>query len=328
MTRYGVAVAMAMGLLVAGCGDEYAKPDGFPDTHVRDDHYGAVYKRPAVTTEDRTLSYWAPDIAADYAAPDVTDAPAHFQAVRLPPNCALPKPSSGAEVVFVEIYSGYDDAPAYFITDDAIKAVRKQIDTSGERPDLDRLLKTSNAKPVDVFVTEAARPVYLVLATYDETIWSLQLAAGVRLDGVAVIGYEPQALAHAPEDARVGFVVHDASPQRRCMVTPQRPVTKSWTAVEKAKADKTGRGFKKTVDEARRDHAKFRSWLRARIGTPDRRIVAYRTAHVLIGPRPATPLAYRSLADAQLAHTANTLLLWGDRSSVAKTIYGLAETGG
>ena len=318
---------LALCIGMAGCGDGNAKPEGSPQSRIYNQYYGAVYKRPAVTTEDRALSYWAQDIAQDYAGPRVKDAPASLAAATLSLDCSLPAPSAEALVVFVEIYGGYDDAPLYFVTDRDIERVRQTIETTRKRPRLDRMLEKQAAKQVDVFVTETEQPVYLVLAAYNETIWSLQIAAGARLDGVSVIGHESQALAHAPEGARVGFAVVDNSPQLSCVELPQRPVTDSWEALEKLDDKRVGRGFRKTVDEAREQHYRFRDWLRARVGDPDRTLDAYRTAHVLIGPRPATPLRYRRLTGTQLAFTPNSTPVWGDRGDAADAIYRLADPG-
>lgn len=319
-----LTAGLALSLALVGCNEDFAKPKGFPESRVHNGIYGAVYKRPAVTTDDRNLSYWAQDLATDYAGPRLRDAPAKLVGARLA-GCSLPQPSEGAEVVYVELYSGFDDAPLFLVTRDDIKDVKRYIDARQEHPDIDRLLNNSTAQQVDVFVTETEKPVYLVLATYDETIWSLQLAEGVELDGIAIIGYEAQALAHAPENTRVGYVVYDDSPQGRCMTVPQRPVTDSWDAVERAKKQKHDHGFNKILKEARQDHRKFRGWLRGRVGPPDRTINAYRTAHVLVGPKPATPLRYRPLTGTALSYTGNAIPIWGDEGDAAERIYELAQ---
>ncbi|TQV73276.1 hypothetical protein [Denitrobaculum tricleocarpae] len=319
--------AIALGVLLAGCGDDNAKPEGFPESRVRNDIYGAIYKRPAVTTENRDVSYWAQDLALDYSAPRLSDAPAQLVKARKSAGCSLPKPSADAEVVYVEIYSGRDDAPLFLVTPKDVEGVKRYIEAKNKRPDLDRLLSSGNARQVDVFVTEVEKPVYLVLAAYDTTIWSLQLAEGVKLDGVAVIAYEAQALAHAPKQARVSYIVHEDSPQSRCMTVPHRPVNENWKAVERAAKQNHDRGFNKILKDARRDHRKFRSWMLGRVGPPDRNIDAYQTAHVLIGPKPATPLRYKPLTGSALAYSANAIAIWGDESDAAAVIYDLAEKG-
>jgi len=317
--------SLALGLFLAGCGDDNARPDGLPDSRVYNGNYGAIYTRPAVTTDDRRMSYWAQDIADGYAGPHVNDMPARLVAASLASGCMLPKPSADAEIVYVEIYAGFDDAPLYFVTHDDVKAVKRYIEANQKRPDLERMVEINAAKQVDVFVTEVEKPVYLVLAAYDQTVWSLQMAEGVQLDGIAVLGYEPQALAHAPANVPVGYVVYDKSPQRGCMEIPQRPVNENWKAVQKAEKQRSESGFRKTIREARQNHYRFRNWLSTRVGHPHRTIDAYRTSHVLVGPAPSARLRYRRLRDAELGFTANAVPIWGDADDAADRIYELAE---
>lgn len=324
MRRLLPLTTLALGLLLTGC-DNDAKPEGVAESRVYNGNYGAIYKRPAVTTEKREKSYWAQDIAEGYASPRRGDSPARLVAASLTNGCLLPTPSAEAEIVYVEIYAGYDDAPLYFVTHDDIKAVRRYIEENHERPDLERMVRINAAKQVDVFVTETEKPVYLVLTAYDETIWSLQLGDGVQLDGIAIIGYEPQALAHAPSGVRIGYTVYDKSPQRSCMEIPQRPVNGSWKAVAKAEKQRSESGFKKTIKEARQNHYRFRNWLSAHVGRPQRTIDAYRTSHVLVGPPPSARLHYRPLTDAELGFSANAVPIWGDADDAADRIYELAE---
>jgi len=324
MHRPLTLTTLVLSLFLAGCNDD-ARPDGFPESRVYDGNYGATYKRPAVATEQREKSYWAQDIADGYASPRESDAPARLVAASLSGGCTLPKPSDGAEVVYVEIYAGYDDAPLFFVKHDDIKEVRRYIEATHSRPDLERMVKVNAAKQVDVFVTETEKPVYLVLAAYDQTIWSLQIADGVELDGIAVLGYEPQALAHAPANVRVAYAVYDKSPQQRCMAMPQRPVNGTWKALEKAQKQRSESGFKRTINEARENRSRFWNWLSTRVGRPDRSIDAYLTSHVLVGPQPSARMQYRPLAGAEMGFTDNAVPIWGDAGDAEDRIYELAE---
>ena len=79
---------LGLGLGMAGCGEDFSRPKGSPETRIYNGYYGAVYKRPAVTTEDRALSYWAQDIAENYAGPRVKE-----RAGRVTPDPMNPEPS-------------------------------------------------------------------------------------------------------------------------------------------------------------------------------------------------------------------------------------------
>ncbi|MDJ0943065.1 MAG: hypothetical protein QNJ30_06355 [Kiloniellales bacterium] len=318
---------LGLAVSLAGCEDESVRPQGSVKAAVYNGYYGAVYKRYAVTTEDRELSYWVQELVQDYAGPRVGTAPAQFEAASAA-GCALPAPSEGAKVVLVEVYGGNNELPLHFISGKDVAGVASYIKSTGERPPLDRMVKSSAADQIDVLVTETERPVYLVLTAYDEIVWSLHLAEDARLDGISVIGHEAQALAHVPEGLRKAVVVFDQSPQRGCMVTPQHPVTESWKALKAMNRKHGGEGFRHNLEKADRNHRAFRNWLRPRIGAVDLSLTAYQTSHILVGPKPAAPIPYRPLSGAVIAYSPSASPVWGDEDDVADTIYDWAETGG
>lgn len=326
MLRSWTIATLLMGVLLGGCEDESALPEGNPKGEVYDGNYGATYKRFAVTTVDRAAVYWAQEIASGFASPTAAAAPAAFEPAHLSGTCHLKPPSDDAEVVFVEVYSGNRPMPLHLIGNGDLDGLRSYIERNGSRPDIDRLLETSAADQIDVFITETDRPIYLVLSAYDETLWSLQLAEGVQLDGIAIIGYEAQALAHKPDLVLASFAVVDDSPQQHCAITPQRPVNETWRILHREREGRTS--FTRTLDEARRDHSAFRSWLASKIGYPDRTLDAYQTSHVLIGPRPDIPIPYRPLTGADIIYAPSATPIWGSASDAERLIYGLAEAGG
>jgi len=323
MRRSTTMVVLLLGALLGGCEDESALPEGDPKGEVYNGNYGATYKRYSVTTEDRARVYWAQEIADGFASPVASAAPAKFEPTHLSGSCYLPPPSDNAEIVFVEVYSGNETMPLHFVGNDEMDDLRSYIERQGGRPDIDRLLESSAADQIDVFITETDRPIYLVLAAYDETLWSLQLADGVQLDGIAIIGYEAQALAHKPGRVLAAFAVVDDSPQQHCAVTPRRPVNENWRILHREREGQTN--LTRTLDEARRGHSAFRSWLATRIGYPDRTVDAYQTSHVLIGPKPENRMQYRPLTGAEVIYAPTATPVWGTDGDAERIIYGLAE---
>lgn len=64
-----------------------------------------------------------------------------------------------------------------------------------------------------VKVTDIARPVILVLCSYEPVKWQVDVAPGVKLDSVVVSGYYAQEVAGLPEKTRVGMHIQaDGSP--------------------------------------------------------------------------------------------------------------------
>ena len=124
---------LVLSLSLAACGEEeFARPADFPDSHVENAHFGAIYQRTAVTTEDRAVVHWVGDIAEGYTGPRVVDVPAQLIPSSLGSSCRFPKPSSGARIVLVEIFAGYDVSPLYLFTESDVDGLRAPGQARGE----------------------------------------------------------------------------------------------------------------------------------------------------------------------------------------------------
>ena len=322
--RLRISICAAL-LVLGACNEDSEIPAGFPGSNVMKDDYGAVYFPPAVTTDLRNRVYWAQELVEDYRRPGA-GTPTLLVPSALDGECGFPAPSPESLVAFVEIHGGKHETPLFLVNREDIAAIlddiRNATGAAGEAPNRAELVRSASAGQVDVFVTETARPVYLMLAADDETLWSLQLAEGARLDGVAVFARRPQALANAPEAARLAFTVRDGSPQRGCFIPPQRPGDETWRLLEKVETETeiAGTSFRYLVEKAGREHAAFRRWIGKHIRPPDTAVSAYRTGHVLIGPKPARRQAYRPLDGATVLFSANAVPLWGDEGEAKQAV--------
>lgn len=307
--------------LLTGCSD--SDIPGTPSSeNIRFGYYGATYRSPAVTLSDLHSSYWAQEIVTDYQPADISQKPATFSPVHLNFDCEIPSLSRGTYVAAVEIYGGSVELPLYFIPNQDIDKFREVLAESDRPPNFLRTLEQGIVKKVDVYITETEKPVYLVLGAYDETVWSLHLSEQTRLEGVAVIGYEAQALANVPEGTPIGFVVYDSN-QMECRTYAQRPVNETWTSLQKINNKHGGSGFQYTIDKAKERHDEFHEWLGLYVDLPDTVISAYYTSHVLVGPKPTTRIPYHSLADTQIFHSGNVLPLWGEIGEAEEALVGL-----
>ena len=324
MKLFVFSIFLILVAVVVNSGNELSKPNRAPESYVYNGNYGATYKRPAVTTEQRSITHWAQDIAINYVLPRIADAPASLVATTLSESCGLPQPSTNAKIASVQIYEGNSKAPLHFVSPKKVQALREYLETKKSRP----YLEPKIAGNVDVFVSEVNQPTYLVLSSYSSVIWSIHLAKGARLDGVSIVGYHAQALAHVPENIPVGFVVFSGSPQRDCMVVPQAPVTDSWLAIQRAQHLSTGSSFRYTIEDANEKHLAYRDWLRDSVGAPEIEVVALATANVLIGPPPSTPIQHRSLAGINLVFTPNAIPVWGNMNTVSDVIHNIAKSNG
>ncbi len=175
---------------------------------------------------------------------------------------------------------------------------------------------------VDVFVTDTSAPVYLVLQSFRQNvIWNLQLARGVTLSHVAMIG-ENSGLVAPEQDVpfeaiRISdFVTNfefgandDPGP---CMVAPWRRPQAHWPA--QAKAENGNDLYTNQIYSFNTGYRAFDAWYRQVMGVPaDTNVTGpHSAAHVLVGDLPDQPIEYRSMAGRDVYVSENDFTLIGD----------------
>ncbi len=90
-----------------------------------------------------------------------------------------------------------------------------------------------------------------------------------------------------------------------------RPVDETWLALDKAKDRRRGDMFRKTINQSKKEHRRFRAWLRTHVDSPDTVITANSTSHVLVGPKPKKRIQQRALAGTTILHTPKIMPVWG-----------------
>jgi hypothetical protein len=323
----GFRIASVIGLAtiaLAGCGEELI-PQGDASIYTSKSVYGKRYKFRAVTTSDRNTTYWAHEISEGFVKPSDDHVPAEIVQRNVAGGCAMPKPASNAKIAAVIADGGYR-IPMYLVARGARDRFQREQTLFGQSEALDKIANGSWARVIDVFVTETQASVYLVLGAYDTKLWNLNLAEGVELSGVTLVGYDVQSVAHLPEGVPVSFISYEGSSQGRCMKMPSRPVNDDWLAVERARKEKSSRGgFRYTLRKARKEYQEYRDWLQAKVGSPDSVITALDTSHVLVGPKPARPLHYRTTQGAQILYPTTARAIWGSRRTTNSKIADLVE---
>lgn len=156
--------------------------------------------------------------------------PAAWEFIQPRPNCAFPRPSAAAKIVYTYSYAGGSHTPAQYVEgNDAntIAAIRRAREaarpTSFEGAAIANeasTFMTSNAiewtGQVDVLVTETERPVFLYLASYDPVLWNIQLAPGAKIDGIVVNAYEGGVIANGVDASRTAILSHKSARAADC----------------------------------------------------------------------------------------------------------------
>ncbi|MEQ8559010.1 MAG: hypothetical protein RIB03_11895 [Henriciella sp.] len=246
----------------------------------------------------------------------LAEAPApRFEEYRMPSHCRMPRAGGRAKVYYYYSYGGGQNIPLH--------AAWKTPD--GKTVQYGML---GNVRRTDVMVTETEDPVYLVLASYDEMLWNIQLAPGAEIDGIAVMSYEGAMVANAPDGANVGFVSMRNSPNSRCRVKPRGPAIPVEARIAGAKKLNPDFDSPSYVEQWKADFKetqKFhRQTLRGMIGA-SADVQLYRTGGVgsqaiLAGPVPAEPFAPQPVTS--ILYQSNMLPLWGTREEAEARVAG------
>ncbi|MEM7719612.1 MAG: hypothetical protein AAF222_10455 [Pseudomonadota bacterium] len=191
---------------------------------------------------------------------------------------------------------------------------------------------------VDVFVTDTSGPVYLVLQSMGgNTLWNVHRGPGVRIAHVAMIGNTsgivvPQGVSFEAlriTDFVTNFEFGSNDEIRPCMIAPYRLPKPFWEGQQKAQKGNTL--FENQMYTFNAGHRAFAAWYQDALGVdPETGLTeAEGAGHALVGPVPAGPLGYRSLAGQTVYITeADHLLIGDDAVATVHRDLMLAASGG
>lgn len=225
-------------------------------------------------------------------------------------QCSLRAPLASEKVVNVRIENALLASPVQAFSDqDLANQLLANIETVTKKgnttvPDA---RVGGQVSGLDVFLTDTAAPLYLVLQNLGPgVIWNIHAAPDVTLAHVAIIASGYSGLVDPPNDASFeALLVSDFVPPhnfgaddviRPCMIRPWRNPQPDWIGSLKAEGGNTL--YENQMSTYAKGYAAFNSWYTATLGVDasTNLVTARDAAHVLIGPAPAEPIAYRAMA--------------------------------
>jgi len=240
-------------------------------------------------------------------------------------QCTLRKPQPIETVYNVRMGTGTLPTTTHVFSNETIAdALLKHVEgvTSSKKNYLIGSRGAGRMFVTDVFVTDTSAPVYLVLQSFRQNvIWNLQLADGVRVSHVAMIGENSglvvperhttfEALRISDFVTNFEFGANDDPPP--CMVAPWRRPQAHWPAQEYA--NNGNDLYKNQIYSFNSGYRAFDDWYRRTLGVPaDINVTApHSAAHVLVGDVPDQPVQYRSMDGREVYITQNDFALIGD----------------
>lgn len=275
---------------------------------------------------------------------DAADISPEVTTFALNTECTLRSPQAGDVVHNVRL----DDTARYttthmFSKEELAHAVHDRIEGITRNPKhyKNAAIAKGRMGQVDVFVTDTSAPVYLVLQSFNRDIlWNIQLAEGVELAHVAMIGNKSGFAAPAGSFTFEGLRIEDFlerdtlyknGEMRPCMIAPFNAPDPNWRLMEKVNFQSNSSHYQTFLTNLTEGHAAFSAWYGQQLGVDsDQNLTtALKAAHALVGPVPATPVIFTPLKERDLHVAQNDYVAFGDDQLVA--IHDdllLAATGG
>lgn len=282
-------------------------PEDIPQTDTMSDQ-GPTLASPAVVTATDPLTL--NDIATQVSLPDDDTMIGDIIPIVRNPSCELRAPLASEKIAGVRIENALMPAPLSAFSDQQladqvlqnIKAV-----TQGDAAPGQPMQLAGRKTSLDVFVTDTSAPLYLVLQNMGPgVIWNLQAAPDVEIAHVAIIGSDFSGVANLPPATTVeALLVSDFVPTyqygaddtpRACMIRPWRNPQPDWIGSLKTQAGSLT--AQNQMYSYTKGYQAYNRWFTQTLGVDaaSNTITARDAAHVLLGPQPAEPLVYRSIA--------------------------------
>jgi hypothetical protein len=225
-------------------------------------------------------------------------------------TCQLRRPAAGEKLANVYIRESFVEAPLRAIRDDQLLTELEsrvgQALSEGEDLNLTGL-DERRFEIADVYVTDTSAPLYLVLQSNSETVWNIHTAAGVTISHIAMVSGGSSGLAgdiggatfeairasdfgDRPEEVLRG---NQPDPESYdCMAWPFQKPNETWTSWKGAQEGDMMDGHL-LFGEAQR-FAAYEHWYREMLGASpnDNAVITASARAALVGPIPATPIAF------------------------------------
>ncbi|WP_108815469.1 hypothetical protein [Loktanella sp. Alg231-35] len=196
---------------------------------------------------------------------------------------------------------------------------------------------TGQKTAMDVFVTDSSAPIYLVLQNLGPgVIWNIHTAPDVTIAHVAIVSSGYSGLVAPPNDASFeALLVSDFVSRhefgaddvvRECMIRPWRKPQADWIASIKA-AD-GNMLYENQVHTYQKGYDAYNAWFTQTLGVDasTHLVTARDAAHALLGPVPAEPIAYQSMAGQDVYVMRTDHMFTGDTATRQSTTDDLHDS--
>ncbi len=320
----------------------------------------------SATRETELMSDQGPTLASPLVAhhgPDPLELAALVDAPELPTGdtalgrligfernamCNLRQPLPSEKIMNLRIQTALMTAPVQAFSQEQLanRLIGNIENVTQDGRDYDPTAQVTGQKTaMDVFVTDSSAPIYLVLQNLGSgVIWNIHTAPDVTIAHVAIISSGFSGLVAPPDDASFeALLVSDFVSRhefgaddviRDCMIRPWRKPQPDWIASIKA-AD-GNMLYENQVHTYQKGYEAYNAWFTKTLGVDasTNLVTARDAAHALLGPAPAEPITYQSMAGQDVYVMRTDHMFTGDtatRQSITDDLHNnllLAAIGG
>ena len=289
LNRYSLLILAGA---LAGCSggqDESAVPTGDVTKELNNEIRGYDFRRGVIVGANET-PHWVQLAVSGFQSADENQTVANIALLPAKQNCTFSPVRPDEHLAKVHVDSSENQISVYTFSKADIGKLAKEFvqeyrQTQGQAEP--KVWRSSDALAlVDVVVTETSKPVYLVLAHSQKTIFNIHLAPGASISRIALISQDVSAVVQLesapPVEALSGIYAE------RCRIVPARKPADHWILVQRAKdGDQLN---KEAVAQSIGFYSKYSKWFARSFGQPSEpdSIGAMQASHVLVGPLPQT----------------------------------------
>ncbi len=308
----------AMGLLLSACNSD-AVPEGKVDVKKFVTKLRGYHVPNGIVMTQTEQPVWIQHLTTGYSSSANGKEPSEVAVFDTEAeSCTVPAPESDDQVGHVFFTKAHQASALHAYTEEDL---RKSVMTYVKWKKSSQQQANRYTKPVrpldviDVFVTETAKPVYLVLTSPSKVVWNVHPAAGVTIKRIVLIGHETVAVATAELNTPVNIL--------RCAPPLVRDPQPHWGFVRNEKERGIGTEL---LGKNRAQHRKFSFWFKQNfsVWSDHNLAVANKANHALIGPVPTdleARVEYKSVADRKVRITDHEDLVISTKDAFKKLYF-------
>ncbi len=254
-------------------------------------------------------------------------------------SCTLRKPLATENLVNIRVENGLLPTPVQAFSAQALSDQLMQnitaVTQDGQAYDHDAQVN-GNLTSIDVFLTDNTAPLYLALQNMGPgIIWNIHAAPDVTVAHVALISSHISGVTNIADTTTVdGVLVSDfVAPYaagdddqiRDCMIRPWRNPQPDWTGVQRAAAGDAS--ISAQMHSYSTGYAAYNAWFTDTLGVDAATdVLTIRdAAHLLHGPQPTEPIAYKPLAGQDIHLMRTDHIITGDTNTRSDAVAQLHQ---